>query len=382
MRESDEKERLLFFDHLRAFIILLVVVFHVAMGYTTWDLKWWYVNDVEKNALFDLFVLATDVYIMPVLFLIAGYFAAPVWLRKGAALFWRDKVRRIVLPWIGGTLFVAPAIAYSAVFSRTNVPPDYFSFWVNDFFGRYYQQAHFWFLGVLALFFLLFTLTLTLYPRYLESPSSMKRPGWAFFSGFALLCVIPFFIANLVFFSDAWVNCKFLFMIQPVRIGVYLCYFGLGVYAWKNGWFTRDGYQPSLLAWGVPAVVMLFVFLVYRVTFTLGTNLPALVKAGHALAYSVFCMTAAFFLIALFRRFAGGYSYAGNRLADHSYTIYFIHQCVVIPVAYMVRKIELNIWVKFFGVSAVAVVLCFLIAEYILGRWPLTFRATTQKTAK
>ena len=64
-------KRLYFFDNLRAFIILLMVVFHIAMGYTTWDLKWWYVNDTEHSAFFDLFVFSTDVYIMPVMFLIA-----------------------------------------------------------------------------------------------------------------------------------------------------------------------------------------------------------------------------------------------------------------------------------------------------------------------
>jgi fucose 4-O-acetylase-like acetyltransferase len=119
-------QRMYFLDNLRAFIILLVVVFHVAMGYTTWDLKWWYVNDIQKSKLFDLFIFETDVYIMPIMFLIAGYFACPVLLHKGTALFWKDKLRRIVLPWITGVIFIAPVIAYTAIFSRTDTPPNYF----------------------------------------------------------------------------------------------------------------------------------------------------------------------------------------------------------------------------------------------------------------
>ncbi len=57
-------------------------------------------------------------------------------------------------------------------------------------------------------------------------------------------------------------------MIQPTRIILYLCYFSLGVFAWRHSWFSPAGYNPHLIKWSVMAILMLFVFLVYRVTFT------------------------------------------------------------------------------------------------------------------
>ena len=227
--QAVNKQRVYFFDNLKAFIILLMVVFHIAMGYTTWDLKWWTVNDIQKNMFFDFFVLETDVYIMPIMFMIAGYFAPMVLVKKGISIFWQDKLKRIVLPWIGGVLFIAPLIAYSSFFSRMDTPPDYFSFWRNDFFGQYYQQAHYWFLGILALFFLLLTITYQFNPTYFKKSEQITNPSIWFFPAFALLTTASFFSGNLFFWNDAWVNVKFLFMVQPVRLLLHLCYFGLGV---------------------------------------------------------------------------------------------------------------------------------------------------------
>jgi glucans biosynthesis protein C len=361
------KQRLYFLDNLRFLIILLVVVFHVAMGYTTWNLPWWYVNDSQQNPVFDLFILSTDVYMMPILFFIAGYFAVPSLLRYGTAAFVREKLRRIVFPWLAGAILIAPLIAFAAIFSRTATPPSYFTFWFQQFFGPYYQQAHYWFLGILTLFFLLFLLAHRARPGYFSSSEVHNDiPSATFFSLFALFTAFPFFVANLFFTSDAWVNAYYLFMIQPVRIGLYLCYFGLGIHAWKHGWFTSDGYQPGLVPWGISALVMLPLFLIYRVLFTLGPGTTMLAKAGHSLAYAAFCLTAVFALFALARRFTSGDGRLWRRLAANSYIVYFIHQCVIIPLAYWVQPSIMNVWVKFSGVSVVAVVLCCLLAEYLI----------------
>ena len=364
-------QRLYFLDNLRAFIVLLVIMFHVAMGYTTWKLEWW-VNDSQQNALFDLFVLATDVYIMPVMFLIAGYFAPPALQRHGSVAFLRGKLRRITLPWVAGVLLFAPLIAYSAVLNGTVAPPTYLSFWANQFFGAYYQQAHYWFLGVMTGFFLLFTVLQAPKPSRAIAPENTEGPSATFFSLFALLTASLFFLMNLFFTSDAWVNVKYIFMIQPVRIGVYFCYFGLGAYAWQRAWFTRRGYRPSLPLWGIMAVISLLVFLGYRVKFTLAPVLSLPVKAGHATVFAVFCLTATMALVAFFQRYGDSRARLWRKLAANSYGIYFVHQWAIIPLAYGVKNFELNIGVKYAGVSLASILLSFWLAAYVIG--PLGLR--------
>ncbi|MDU2063633.1 MAG: acyltransferase family protein [Sporomusaceae bacterium] len=360
------KQRFYFFDNLRAFIILLVVVFHIGMCYTTWDLAWWCVNDIKKSTFFDYFVLETDVYIMPIMFMIAGYFAPHVLIKNGISVFWRAKVRRIVIPWLGGTLFLAPLIAYSTFFSRMEIPPNYFVFWREGFWGPYYQQGPYWFLGILALFFLILTIFHRNNPGYLAKATVKTTPSTSFFVAFVLVTAVSFFCSNLFFWNDTWLNVKFLFMVQPVRLILHFCYFGLGVYAWKHAWFTSGGYNPRLIPWATAAMVMLFVFLSYRVAFTLVPDVPTLFKAGHALTHAAFCLTVTFALIAIFQRYFNKNHSLWRRLAANSYTIYFIHPCIYIPISCMVQKLDINIWIKYGSVSISSLILCFLIAEYVI----------------
>ena len=91
-------------------------------------------------------------------------------------------------------------------------------------------------------------------------------------------------------------------------------------------------------------------------------------KAGHALVHSFFCLTAVFAIIGLFKKYCNSKVYLWRRLSANSYSIYYIHQFVLLPIAYLVQKIELNIWIKYLLVSVISVILCFLVSEYIIGR--------------
>lgn len=60
-------------DYLRCFIILLVVAFHTSLSFMSKAPAWWYVKSDTTSILFTIFVIITDVFMMPVLFLISGY---------------------------------------------------------------------------------------------------------------------------------------------------------------------------------------------------------------------------------------------------------------------------------------------------------------------
>ncbi len=98
--------RLYALDNLRSFIIVLVVVFHAAMSYMLFAPSWWYVVDTKQSLGFFCFVMLCDVFMMPAMFLLAGYFALPSLLRKGQDAFARDKAKRVGIPWVVGTLIL------------------------------------------------------------------------------------------------------------------------------------------------------------------------------------------------------------------------------------------------------------------------------------
>lgn len=359
-------DRMYYFDNLRGFIIVMVVIMHTAIGYMTKPPEWWYVIDIKNNLLLDLFVMVTDVFIMPIMFFIAGYFALPVLIKKGTAGFWRSKFFRIVVPWVIGVLLFAPLITYSIPFSRMAAPPNYISFWANFFQPPFFNHAHYWFLGILAWFFVLLTAVYNLAPLSCQRKTSPSSPSIIEFILISIIPAIAFFVANLYFHADEWVSVTYLAHIQPTRIVLYLCYFSLGVHAWRNLWFTKAGYNPQFSRWFFASVVMLAIFIAYRVVFNDTT--PLLLKAGHALVHSFFNLAATFGFIVLFRDFFNSDAYLWRRLSANSYTIYYINYFILLPIAYLVQKIEAPVWIKFISVSALAVVLCYLVSEYIIGR--------------
>lgn len=141
-------ERLYFLDNLKTCIVVLMVVFHAAMSYMAYAPEWWYVLDGDSSLVGTVFVLWADIFIMPVMFFVAGYFALPSLARHGRIGFWRKKGVHIILPWLVGALVCAPYIAYLTIASRP-IPMDFPTFYIQLFWGIFYQQAHYWFLYVL-----------------------------------------------------------------------------------------------------------------------------------------------------------------------------------------------------------------------------------------
>ncbi|SHK04205.1 acyltransferase family protein [Propionispora hippei] len=363
---AENTDRMYYLDNLRTFVIVMVVVMHTSIGYMAKPPEWWYVIDIKNNMLFDLLVMVVDVFIMPIMFLIAGYFALPVLIKKGTAEFWRSKFSRIVVPWVIGVLLFAPLITYVIPFSRMDIPPSYMSFWANFFQPPFFNQAHYWFLGVLAWFFALLTVVYHFSPSFCQRKTSPSSPSIGTFLFICLVPAIAFFVANLYFHSDEWVSVAYIAHIQPTRIGLYLCYFGLGVHAWRNLWFTKAGYNPEFGRWFFAFVVMLAIFTAYRIVFSDTT--PLLLKAGHALVHSIFNLAATFGFMVLFRDFFNSDAYLWRRLSANSYTIYYINYFILLPIACLVQKLEAPVWIKFVSVSTLAVVLCYLVSEYIIGR--------------
>ncbi len=237
--------RLDYLDNLRSFIIVLVVVFHAAMSYMLFAPTWWYVVDTRQSLGFFCFVMITDVFIMPTMFLLAGYFALPSLLRKGDDGFTREKLKRVGIPWVVGTLFLAPVTTYFIWLSRTKTPPPYLHFWTHTFFSTYYEQAQFWFLGVLLLFYFGLMIANHGNARLRRMEPGTGRPGLWFFPAFVAVNALVFLAVNQYVIDYTWVPLSYLLVIQPTRFSLYIFYFALGVHAYRRAMVHRRRIPPA-----------------------------------------------------------------------------------------------------------------------------------------
>lgn len=383
-QSSDRQEasgvRMYFLDHLRSFIIILVLVYHAALAYMVRGPQWYYVIDTQNHFLFNIVVIISDVFVMPAMFFIAGFFGVRSLARTGHAAFWRSKIVRIVIPYFAGILFLAPAVNYIYFLSRFDTPPAYLDYWWNIFFGLARQHAHLWFLGVLAIFFLALSLAYHFYKPLGSVSSQPVLPSSKFIVGFGVITSIAFFCVKQFVNDYTWIMITNVLMFQPTRCTLYIFYFALGVYAFRQQWFTPQGYMPGVRFWMPAAVLLGGIYAQYRIMLWPKRDLM-LVMIGNDLLYCFFCMAAVFGLIALFHNRMNYTSNLLSKLAANSYAIYFIHQPILMLIILAVRGYQLHVFIKYLIACASAIVICFLVSEFVISKLtPFSYRRKSDRT--
>jgi glucans biosynthesis protein C len=190
-RKADD--RLLFFDMVRNLAMLSVVLYHAVAAYSTIT-PHWSVHDgtsIVADWIRELF----DVFMMPVFFFVAGYFAVPSLEKQGAGKFINAKLRRLGVPWLLAILVIVPVARYGTLMkSGSDVVHLSFgqywveylkgvgTFYVGPWTGDRMNQMHFWFLFLLLTLFIVLALVYAVGNRR-GRPSNSPRPGGPRFPG-------------------------------------------------------------------------------------------------------------------------------------------------------------------------------------------------------
>jgi glucan biosynthesis protein C len=95
------QSRLIFVDHLRAALIILVVLHHLDVIYAA-NIGFYYIEpayaDVLALIVLVIFQLINQAYFMGFFFLISGYFTPSSLERKGLRVFLEDRLIRLGIP--------------------------------------------------------------------------------------------------------------------------------------------------------------------------------------------------------------------------------------------------------------------------------------------
>ena len=110
-------------DAIRAVMMTLGLVLHVALCYGEGD---WIYKDPETTGVAGLITVSVHVFRMPIFFVMAGFFAAMVYERRGASTFARQRFDRIVVPLVIGWFVLFPLFSWAIIFAwtHTSFPPE------------------------------------------------------------------------------------------------------------------------------------------------------------------------------------------------------------------------------------------------------------------
>ncbi len=124
-QDAIKGNRIYFLDNLRTFMIFLVVLYHAGGVYEssgTWA-SFWIVDDPSTNNLSGILFLILDIFMMPTIFFISGFFAPLSMKNKKGWVFLKSKFKRLIIPWIIAVLTLIPLYKIIFLYSR-NLPQE------------------------------------------------------------------------------------------------------------------------------------------------------------------------------------------------------------------------------------------------------------------
>lgn len=382
--------RVFFMDNVRYLMVVLVVLYHSVAAYAL-VAPHWAIHDSPLVAA-DIVRELLDVFIMPVLFFTAGYFALPSLKKRGPWRFVVDKSKRLLVPWALAVFVVLPLALYDQPVKPIRPFWRYWLAWVTGFQLRLRPtetavtvstQAVYWFISLLFVFFAVLALGYAVIER--RRPSSAEAPvagprtsAAVALTVFGVLICAVYFASLLLVPDSSWFTLSAFLEFQVTRLPLFAGCFALGVYAQSHEWFSTGRTPGSLAVWTALAAAASVAFLAFgRPMFT-----PEGATAAHAIGYLlgfaalrslllVSVLVVSLYLGARFWNRSGGLD---RLLAPASYDIYLVHMFVVVGL-----QTALLTWVAGPAAAKIGIVfvaglaLSFALAKWLVGRHARAF---------
>jgi len=362
MQEAHERDIPL--GCLRSFLTVLVVLHHAVIAYCQFvpppahsltEQPWLWtafpIVDAHRWGLADLIVGFDDTFFMSLMFLVAGVFAWPSLVRKGAGDYLRDRARRLGLPFLVAAGLLAPLAYYPSWLA--NVAPAHAGPFVSQWLAiGAWPAGPAWFLWVLLAFGALAALAYRIAPRAGESFGRIAarigtRPSvaWLALILVSALCYLPMAQA---FDPMRWLSWG-PFFVQASRVLLYLLYFvagiGLGSAGRTRGLLQATGRLARRWPLWVAFAAIVFIVatgiaIASAAAAMHGHPSAALVFAGNAM-FTASCAATSFACIALCLRFVRGSNTVLDSLGANAYGIYLLHYPCVTWLQYALLRSEL-----------------------------------------
>jgi glucan biosynthesis protein C len=379
------KDRIFFVDYLRASIISLVILHHLALTYAA-NSPFYYVEPTTDSVallVLVIFQLSNQAWFMGLLFLLSGYLSPSSIDRKGSKQFLKDRLIRFGIPILILSFLINPITDY---IGTSHLPPAVrrekgITLPLTPTWQGYFSSIGpgiLWFLILLLIFDFGYAAWRISWRN--KNPNEAKIypfPKYRTIIMFILLLAATSYLIRIILPLGQYM----LFFPTLAYLPEYLSFFIIGIIAARGDWLRK---MPGSMAKRFFIIALIASFTLFPLAL-LGTitNLfggGSLVGNGslwsgvYALWESTYAVGVSVFLIAFFRRFFNSRGKLWQFLSQHSYTVYLIHIIIIVTLAGVVLSlISMEPLLKFCLAGVIAIPLCWG-AAYLVRKIPFADR--------
>ncbi|HPA63755.1 MAG TPA: acyltransferase family protein [Spirochaetota bacterium] len=377
------KNRLVYADNLRSFVILLVVIMHSNVTYSGMG-SWYYTEgnaaslDVASRVIFGLYGSFVQAWFMGFLFFLAGYFAAKSLQKKGTSSFIKERIFRLGLPLLIYVFIINPLMVFFYIkrdglffYEFMSFPEFYFGMIKGLYFIS--GTGPLWFAEALLIFCAVYAIIRKIFPNIVKSggvPSFAKIMLLVFITS-----VAAFFIRLFYPIGSDFYNLQFGFFAS------YIVLFILGTNSAERNWFEKIVSDKNIIYLklavfaGIPVWGAIMIF-----GGALSGDIPMgggfhWQTAAYALWESFTALTMTVGLIAFFGKKFSGENKLSRFISQNSFGIYMFHAPVLTGISLLCASIQFPMLAKHFMIFPAAYIAS-LAVSFALRRIPFIAKIT------
>jgi fucose 4-O-acetylase-like acetyltransferase len=368
------KQRLVYLDNIKVFLIAYVITGHLAASYgAIGGGKWNYlepVHDFATKATLSLYVLVAYSFLMSMFIFIAGYFTYPSLKKKGMYNFVKDRIIRLGIPLIFYYFIIGPLVKYIS-----NSAKGYDGSFGEFLSGIYHSGVYgyigvMWFVVLILIFSVVYSFYLHFFPDGWYKPKNDAFPGNFQIAVFVLVVGMASYLNRLVFPQGN--------DLSGGRTLASMVFFGtsffLGTTAYRYGWLEKLRFKEAK-PWFISAVVVMVVPVILLIIYRKTAGLGSIARSGSvaSLFYAYWevikSLGTGMIAVVIFRKWLNKPGKFVDALGGSVFMAYFLHPLVCVLYLYAFSSSHLHPLLKFAIVAPAALSSTFF-AAWLLRRIP------------
>lgn len=365
------KNRLYYIDYIRVLAFLLLILFHSAMPFVSYN---WEVKNEQKSEILMSIVLWFHQWRLPLLFFISGvgiYFSLKT---RNILKFILERFKRLFVPLVFAMFFTIPIQVYVEYLQKGRVTGTYFEFYPTVWELVPYPAgsltwSHMWFVVYLLTFIIVLipffsVFKIKVLEKYKDSFSNVLSSKYLIFLVF-LIQYYNYYQFYLKYPEQgSLVDDWFVFnsSITYLILGYLLA-------SSNQFWDNCERYRKILLSIAVVTSTILFI------NYYLPNALPK--KEGidaqvYFLLDALQIWSIILTIIGFTKKYLNTKSNILQYLNQAVFPFFIIHQTIIVAIGYWIVQVQVSILTKYLLLSICSSIVIYALYEYVIRRTKLT----------